>query len=83
VLDFGADGDEFSTLAAAPSSPASSAPTLIFSSPGRSDEFVCRRRDEHSDKNAGENLAKVEAVRRASLEELVELALPRLARMLS
>lgn len=87
ILDFGADGVELLDARGAAVIPGliDSHTHLLFAG-SRCDEFVMRAKGMSylEIANAGGGIWRtVEAVRRESLEELVELALPRLARMLS
>ena len=87
ILDFGADGEEFLDARSGAVIPGliDSHTHLLFAGT-RADEFVMRAKGMSylEIANAGGGIRRtVEAVRKASLEELVEIALPRLARMLS
>jgi imidazolonepropionase len=87
IVDFGSEGDEFLDARGAAVVPGliDFHTHLVFAG-CRSDEFVMRAKGMsylHIAKAGGGILRTVEAVRRSSLEELVELALPRLRRMLS
>jgi imidazolonepropionase len=87
ILDFGAKGDEFLDARGGAVIPGliDSHTHLVFAG-NRSEEFVMRAKGMSylEIANAGGGIWRtVEAVRKASLEELVERALPRLARMLS
>ncbi len=87
ILDFGEDGDEVLDARGGAVIPGliDSHTHLVFAG-SRCDEFVMRANGMsyiEIAKAGGGIWRTVEAVRRASLEELVELALPRLARMLS
>jgi imidazolonepropionase len=87
ILDYGADGDQVLDARGGAVIPGliDSHTHLLFAGT-RSDEFVMRAKGmSYLDiANAGGGIWRtVQAVRKASLEELVELALPRLQRMLS
>jgi imidazolonepropionase len=87
ILDFGAEGEEYLDARGGAVIPGliDSHTHLVFAG-NRSEEFVMRAKGMSylEIANAGGGIWRtVEAVRSASLEELVELALPRLARMLS
>jgi imidazolonepropionase len=87
ILDFGEDGEEHLDARGGAVIPGliDSHTHLVFAG-NRSEEFVMRAKGMSylEIANAGGGIWRtVEAVRKASLEELVELALPRLARMLS
>ncbi len=87
ILDFGEDGEEVLDAGGGTVVPGliDSHTHLIFAG-NRCDEFVMRAKGMSylEIARAGGGIWRtVEAVRRASLDELVELALPRLARMLS
>src|SRR3972149_6290252 len=86
ILDFGANGDEFLDARGGAVIPGliDSHTHLVFAG-SRCDEFVMRAKGMSylEIANAGGGISRtVEAVRKASLDELVERALPRLARML-
>jgi imidazolonepropionase len=87
ILDFGKEGDEFLDAGGGAVIPGliDSHTHLVFAG-SRSDEFVMRAKGMSylEIALAGGGISRtVEAVRKASLEELVALALPRLRRMLS
>src|SRR3990172_2479822 len=86
ILDFGEDGEEFLDARGGAVIPGliDSHTHLLFAGT-RCDEFVMRAKGMSylEIANAGGGISRtVEAVRKASLDELVELALPRLRRML-
>ncbi|MGH9392311.1 MAG: imidazolonepropionase [Vicinamibacteria bacterium] len=87
ILDFGADGEEFLDARGGAVIPGliDSHTHLVFAG-DRCDEFVMRAKGMSylEIAKAGGGISRtVDAVRKASLDDLVALALPRLARMLS